>query len=105
MQAGLAVFWDANRLQTVVTAIVQQHLPLTVKELQVTPAALSSHLARHQALRTSVPHWAMYGRAFARVIMPQETVEGRTCMWVPARGQGTQSSYGTESQAYAHPST
>ncbi len=45
VQAGLAVFWDASRLQTVVTAVVQQDLPLTVKELQVTPAALTSHHA------------------------------------------------------------
>ena len=35
VQAGLAGFWDASRIQTVVSAIVQQHLLLTVKELQV----------------------------------------------------------------------
>ena len=35
VQAGLAQFWDAARLQTVVTALIQQHLPLTEKELQV----------------------------------------------------------------------
>ena len=35
VQAGLAGFWDASRMQTVVSAIVQQHLLLTVKELQV----------------------------------------------------------------------
>ena len=35
VQAGLALFWDANRLRTVVTALIQLHLPLTEKELQV----------------------------------------------------------------------
>ena len=35
VQTGLAQFWDANRLQTVVAALIQQHLPLTEKELQV----------------------------------------------------------------------